>query len=102
MGTRGRRGGRNEREAGRAGRGVGREAWWAWRPGEAGRRRRRRRGRAGNERRGGRRETDRARANGMNLKRGKGQRVKDGVPGEQSNGEKQKVKQHHRGNQRDE
>lgn len=93
MGTRGRRGGRggrNEREAWRAGRGVWREAWWAWWPGEAGRR-----GRAGNERRGGTRETDRVRANVMNLKEGR-TRVKGGVPGEQSNGEKQKVKQHHK------
>lgn len=84
MGARGRRGGTNEREAWRAGRGVGREAWWAWWPGEAGRR-----GRAGNERRGGRRETDRVRANGMNLKEGR-TTVKDGAPGEQSNGENKK------------
>lgn len=93
MGKRERRGGTNEREAWRGGRGVWREAWWAWWPGEAGRR-----GRAGNERRGGKRETDRVRANGMNLKEGR-TTVKDVVPGGHSKWrkqKKQKVKQYHK------
>lgn len=77
-GTRGKRGGRNEREAWRVGRGVWREAGWAWWPGEAGRR-----GRAGNERKGGRREMDKVRANGRNLKEGR-TTVKVGVPREHS------------------
>lgn len=64
----------NERKAWRVERGVWREAWWAWSPEEAGRR-----GRAGNERRGGRKEMDRVRANGMNLKEGR-TTVKDVVP----------------------
>ncbi|TNN59117.1 hypothetical protein EYF80_030651 [Liparis tanakae] len=44
----------NEREAWKVERGVWRVAWWAWSPGEAGRR-----GQTGNEKGGGRKETDR-------------------------------------------
>jgi len=58
MRRRDRRGGMNEREAWKVERGVWRVAWWAWSPVEAGRR-------------GGRKETDRVRANGMNLKEGR-------------------------------
>lgn len=56
----------NEREAWKVERGVWRVAWWAWSPEEAGMR-----GQTGNERGGGRKETDRVRANGMNLKEGR-------------------------------
>lgn len=53
----------NEREAWKVGRGVWRVAWWAWLPEEAGRR-----GQTGNERGDEKKETDRVRASGMNLK----------------------------------
>lgn len=66
MRRRDRRGGMNEREAWKVERGVWRVAWWAWSPEEAGRR-----GQTGNEKGGGRKETDRVRANGMNLKKGR-------------------------------
>lgn len=66
MRRRDRRGGMNEREAWRVGRGVWRVAWWAWSPEEAGRR-----DQTGNERGCGRKEMDRVRANGMNLKEGR-------------------------------
>ena len=56
---------RNGKKVWKVGRGAWKEAWWAWRPGEAGRMHQ-----TGNERGGGRKEMDRARANGMDLKRG--------------------------------
>lgn len=64
MKRRDRRGEMNEREVWKAERGAWRVAWWAWLPGEASRR-----GQTGNERGDERRETDRVRANGMNLKK---------------------------------
>lgn len=56
----------NEREAWKVEKGVWRVVWWAWLPEEA-----RRRGQTGNEKGGGRKEMDRVRANGMNLKEGR-------------------------------
>lgn len=58
-----RKGGMNERKVWKVEKGVWRVVWWALLPEEAGRR-----GRTGNEKGGGRKETDRVRANGMNLK----------------------------------
>lgn len=58
-----RRDGTNERKAWKVERGVWRVVLWAWSPEEA-----ERRGQTGNERGDERKETDRVRANGMNLK----------------------------------
>lgn len=54
----------NESEAWKVVRGVWR-AWWVWLPEEA-----ERKGQTGNGKGGGRKEMDRVRANGMNLKEG--------------------------------
>lgn len=56
----------NKREVWKVERGVWRVAWWALSPEEAGKR-----GQTGNGRGDGRKEMDRVRANGMNLKEGR-------------------------------
>lgn len=71
MKRRDKRDGMNERKAWKVERGAWKVAWWAWVPDEAGRR-----DRTGNEKGDGRKEMDRVRANGMNLKR-QGQMIKD-------------------------
>lgn len=63
MKRRDKRGGMNERKVWKVERGAWKVAWWAWLPDEAGRR-----DRTGNEKGDGRKEMDRVRANGMNLK----------------------------------